>query len=167
MEVIMTKILFILISLASFAVAGSASAADCPPEMVAMNACSAWAAAADAPLYTSAKRAASDSEVSCLEIRSRTKTAVLVYGGKYVENADEVGVNVITRFRQMSDWVKAGDGSWSKMICIPKKWLKRIKSFTICGDVGHYYFNATETGYFKRQSGRLTSEDVARMWQGG
>lgn len=146
---------------------GVAKASDCPPEMAVVNACAAYEAAADAPLATTAKRQASDPEVSCLEVRARAPSVLLVYEGPYVQDVDSAGVRVITRFRQMNDWTERPDGTWSKMLCIPKRWMKGVSSFTICGEKGHYYFNATETGYFKRQRGRLTSDDVARMWKGG
>lgn len=143
------------------------AAETCPAEMRAQNACASWHAAQDAPLYSTARRAAADPAVSCLEIRQRTRSTLLVYQGPYVPNADTAGVNVITRFRHMNDWKRADDGSWKKMLCIPKHWIAHVTSFTICGESGHYSFNRFETKQFKRQHGPLTSADIARMWQGG
>lgn len=166
-EVIVTKLLFAFV-IVLYTITGSVMAkATCPPAMAQVNACAAYQAAADAPLTTSAQRQDSDPEVSCLEIRARTPSVLLVYEGPYVRDVDTSGVRVITRFRQMSDWRQLPDGKWAKMICIPKSWMQSISTFTICGDVGHYYFDRAETAQFLRQRGRLTGDDIARMWQGG
>ena len=142
-------------------------ATKCPSAMREQNACEAYLRAADAPLYSNAKRAANDPAVSCLQIRSRVPSVLLVYRGGYVRNADAAGVSVITRFRQMGDWKQLSDGTWAKMLCIPKRWMANVTRFTICGEKGHYSFNAYETQQFKRQHGALTADDVARMWSGG
>jgi len=157
----------LLLALAFAATTTSAFAEDCPPQMQGIDACAAYLVAADAPLFTSARQAAADPEVSCLEIRARTPSVLLVYLGHYVPDVDRAGVSVITRFRQMGDWQRAEDGSWAKMLCIPKSWMQSVSTFTICGEEGHYYFNRAETAQFRRQRGRLTADDVARMWRGG
>jgi len=158
----------LLLALAFSAIGTSAFAEDCPAQMRYINACAAYLAAADAPLTTRAQREASDPEVSCLEIRARTTSVLLVYEGPYVRDVDNTsGVRVITRFRQMGDWRQLTDGTWAKMLCVSKRWMKNVASFTICGEVGHYYFNRAETAQFRRQRGRLTADDVALMWQGG
>lgn len=144
-----------------------AQAGDCPAVMQEQNACAAWRAAAQRELRGNPRRMANDPEVSCLEIRQRVPSVLLVYRGPYVKNADAAGVSVITRFRHVGDWKRAPDGSFAKMLCIPKHWMSNVSSFTICGARGHYSFNALETQQFKRQRGSLTADDVARMWQGG
>ncbi|MFT5831878.1 MAG: hypothetical protein ACI9SY_000254 [Candidatus Paceibacteria bacterium] len=150
-----------------FTLGFGSTATACPSEMQALNACTTWDAAQNSPLDGQPQRGQNDPAVSCVEMVSRTPTVLLVYEGAYVPDVDTAGVRVVTKFRHVSDWKQRDDGMWSKMVCITKRWMNGIRSFTICGDNGHYYFNSTETGYFKRQSGALTPDDVAHMWQGG
>lgn len=166
----MARLLAVLAAIGFVALFGGATLAradNCPPPMQAIGACEAFRTAADAPLATLAQRQASDPEVSCLEARTRTPSVLLVYEGPNVANVDAAGVRVITRFRQINDWRQLDDGTYSKMVCITKRWMQNVTSFTICGEGGHYHFNSTETAQFKHQSGPLTAADVARMWQGG
>ncbi len=166
----MTRIFFGVITalfigfVAGFTPATATAGTACPPSMQAINACSAWHRAQQLPAYTG-KLAQTREPVSCAKMMQREPSALLLYRGRYVRNPDKRGVRVITRFRNVG-WKREG-GVFTKVICVPKQWMRTVSDFTVCGSVGHYYFNGTEASYFKRQHGRLTSDDIARMWKGG
>ena len=143
-----------------FSTTVSASAEQCPKDF-SPAACESWRQAQSRPVYTG-KVAETTVKVSCMEIRQKEPSAVALYEGNYASRAK---ARVITTFRN-TGWTKTGR-VYRKTICMPKAWLKKVNTFTICGSVGHYFFNSEETEYFRRQRGRLTSDDVARMWNGG
>ena len=159
--------IWIALSILGYSVTKAHAGQKCPKAMQAVNACDAYMKAVDAPLYKPGKGKVIRDDVSCLEIRQKVPSVLLVYEGQYVYNVDKVAVNIITRFRRMDDWTRLSDGTFGKVLCVPKGWMRSVSDFTICGERGHYYFNRTETAQFKRQKGRLTSDDIARMWKGG
>jgi hypothetical protein len=160
----MVKTLAILLALflGSFALGvNPAMANDCPSEYSA-SACDAWKQAQARGEYKGAVKETTE-PMSCAIMYQKEPSALTVYEGSYARRNDG---RIITTFRN-TGWVQKSKNVWAKTICIPKRQMKDVMTFTICGSVGHYFFNSEEAGYFKRQNGSLGSDDIARMWAGG
>lgn len=138
-----------------------AMAESCPPEYT-QSACDAWKKAQARGDYNGPVKKTTE-PMSCAIMYQREPSALTVYEGNY---ASRDSARIITTFRN-TDWVQKSENVWAKTICIPKRQVLEVRTFTICGSVGHYFFNSEEAGYFKRQNGRLGSDDIARMWAGG
>ena len=134
--------------------------AGCPADFSAA-ACADWQKAQARPVYTG-PLAQTKVRVVCAEMRQKEPSALAIYEGNY---RGRHTARVITTFRN-TGWKKVGK-VYKKVICFPQAWIQKVQTFTVCGSIGHYYFNSIEAGYFKRQKGRLTADDIARMWKGG
>lgn len=99
---------------------------------------------------------------SCVILRQRGTGALVTTVGPYKKRNN---AHVIAS--GSAAWKSVGSGIYQATWCIDKSRMKDVKHFTICGDVGHYYFNYSEAKQFKRQSGPLGHDDIARMWTGG
>lgn len=101
---------------------------------------------------------------SCAIMRQKSGYGPLVATrGSYREkdSADVLYVN------DQPNWRAVGQGVYEATFCMPKGKLEGVRTFTICGSVGHYTFSGWEVTQFLKQSGRLSHNDIARMWQGG
>lgn len=101
---------------------------------------------------------------SCASMRQKSGYGPLVATrGSYREKdgAEVLYVN------DQPNWRAVGQGIYEATFCMPKGKLEGVRTFTICGSVGHYTFAGWEVTQFLKQSGRLSHNDIARMWKGG
>jgi hypothetical protein len=96
---------------------------------------------------------------SCAVFMQREPSALVAYHGSY-ENRGPVIGSFDPQWRKVF-------GGYTATVCVQKNRMVNVITFSMCGSVGHYDFNRTETAQFKRQSGPLGPDDVARMWNGG
>lgn len=109
------------------------------------------------------KRQTGGGEKSCVVMYQKDTSSLVAYVGEYRNAMDEAKVIASAT----PNWTPVGGGIYKATFCIAKAKMVDVSIFTICGSVGHYTFNRTETGQFKRQTGPLGGDDIARMWAGG